>query len=629
MSRARGPWLAVLGSIGLMLAVALPVDAASDSRAILLEVDATDVNRAIFRVRQTVPVSRAGRLVLLYPKWLPGYHAPAGPIDKLGGLTIKARGKELTWRRDPADVFAFEVDVPTGVDAIDLDFQFLSPAIPAQGRVVMTSEMLALEWPTVVLYPRGRVDRIQVMPSVKLPAGWSHATSLKVRNATDATIEFQPVSLEVLIDSPLYAGRNVRRVDLDSSGESAVWLNIFADRASQIDLPDDRISAYRKLVSQADLLFGARPFARYEFLVTLSDQLGGYGLEHRRSSENSISATHLLDWDRSVGSERVLLPHEYVHSWNAKFRRSTGLMTQEFHEPVSDTMLWMYEGLTEYWGWVLAVRSGLRSQQQTFEALATLAAFAEHRAGRQWRNLADTTSDPLIGRNAPLPWPSWQRGGDYYPEGPLLWLDVDTKIRELSGSKRSLDDFARLFFGMATPARPTLPYTFDAVIAALNEVQPYDWVGLLRRRIDGHEVPLDGLERGGWRLTYDKTQSSFDAAVEGQSGTVDCMYSLGFVVGRDGVLQEVAWGGPAFDAGLSIGTRLVAVNDVAYDGDALKRAIDAATGGVRAIRLLVQKGDRYRTVEIRYGGGLRYPHLERIEGATDHLGAIFTARERS
>jgi predicted metalloprotease with PDZ domain len=615
----------------IAVAMAAPTVAADVERAIALNVDATDVTRGIFRVRETVPITQPGQLVLLYPKWLPGYHAPAGPIDKLGGMTISAQGKSLAWQRDPNDVYAFHVEVPTGATEIAIEFQYLSPVMPQQGRIVTTDDMLALEWHTVVLYPQGNAaDHINVAASVSLPQGWSYATSLDAVGPSQGGIRFQPVSLEALVDSPLYAGRHFQRIALDavenSSRAPSVWLNVFADRAAQLELNPERIAAHRRLVHQADLLFGARPFARYEFIVTLSDRLGGYGLEHRRSSENSISAAYLLDWDRSLAEERTLLPHEYVHSWNGKFRRSAGLLTPHYHAPVSDTMLWMYEGLTEYLGWVLAARSGLRTQQQTLEALAALAAFHAHRAGREWRNLSDTTNDPIIGRNAPLPWPNWQRGGDYYPEGPLFWLDIDTRIRELSKSHRSLDDFVRLFFGQASATAAPSPYDFEAIVAALNQVQPYDWSAHLRQRLTSHESPLDGLERGGWELTYRTEQTAYGVAVDGKAGATDFNYSLGFTVGQDAVLREVLWGSPAYESGLVIGTRLVAVDGIACEVDELKRAISVARDAQRPIELLVQNGNRYRTVRIDYRGGLRFPHLQRIAATSDVLGRIFAAR---
>lgn len=624
----RSSLLAMLAWVAI---VAMPAVAADSPRAITLEVDATDVTRGIFQVKQIVPVERSGPLVLLYPKWLPGYHAPAGPIDKLGGLTIAAGDRQLQWRRDPNDVFAFHIDVPEGVTELTLQFQYLSPVTPQQGRVVATEDMLALEWLTVVLYPQGPVaDRIDIAASVALPPDWSFATSLEPLAPTGESIRFQTVSLETLIDSPLYAGRYSRRVALDgeqrASRPPSVWLTVFSDRPTQLDLNPQRVAEHRRLVQQADLLFGTRPFSRYEFLVTLSDRLGGYGLEHRRSSENSISATYLTDWERSVAEERTLLPHEYVHSWNGKYRRSAGLATPHYHAPVNDTMLWMYEGLTEYLGWVLTARSGLRTQQQTIEALAALAAFHEHRAGRAWRSLADTTNDPLIGRNAPLPWPNWQRGGDYYPEGPLFWLDIDTRIRELSKSRRSLDDFARLFFSKASASAAMDAYDFDAIVTALNQVQPYDWSTHLKQRLTSREAPLDGIERGGWELVYRGEQSNYGVAVDGKAAATDFSYSLGFLVGQDGALREVLWGSPAYDAKLTIGTRLIAVNGIAYDATELKAAIATAKSASESVELLVLNGTRYRTVAIDYRGGLRFPHLQRKAGAPDLLEGIFSER---
>ena len=625
----RSSFFALLAMVAAMLTV--PAIAADSPRTIELQVDATDVTRGIFRVRQIVPVGQPGRLILLYPKWLPGYHAPAGPVDKLAGLTMSGSGKALAWQRDPNDVHAFHVEVPEGVTHLTVEFQYLSPVTPQQGRVVATDDMLALEWHTVVLYPQGpAADHINIAASVALPPGWSYATSLDVLGPSGDAIRFQPVSLEVLIDSPLYAGRHSRRVALDGDAQSprppAVWLTVFSDRPSQLDLNPQRVATHRRLVGQADLLFGARPFSRYEFLITLSDRLGGYGLEHRRSSENSISATYLTDWDRSVAEERTLLPHEYVHSWNGKFRRSTGLATPHYHAPVSDTMLWMYEGLTEYLAWVLSARSGLRTQQQTIEALAALAAFHEHRAGRAWRNLSDTTNDPIIGRNAALPWPNWQRGGDYYPEGPLFWLDIDTQIRELSRSKRSLDDFVRSFFSKASATAATTAYDFDTIVAALNQVQSYDWATHLNQLLTSHEAPLDGIRRGGWELVYRDEQSTYGTAVDGKTGAMDLSYSLGFIVGQDAVLREVLWGSPAYDAGLVIGTRLVAVNGIAHDAAELREAVFAAKSMGQPVELLVLNGTRYRTIKIDYRGGLRFPHLQRATSAPDLLGRIFAER---
>lgn len=609
-----------------------PESASHPHDAIVLQVDATDVARGIFRVRETVPIERAGKMVLLYPKWLPGYHAPAGPIEKLGGLSVSINGKALSWERDPTDTYAFGVQIPEGVAKLDIEFQYLSPVTTQQGRVVTTPDMLALEWNTVALYPQGNAVRhIQVAPSVKLPDGWAFATTLevaeKVPGRDQEAIQFQPVSLERLIDSPLYAGSNFQRFSLDHSNPSTVSLNVFADRPAQIAMSADMLQAHRNLVQQADRLFGTRPFDRYEILLTLSNHLGGYGLEHRRSSENSVPADYLLNWERSMAEERLLVPHEYVHSWNGKFRRSIGLLTPHYNAPASDTLLWMYEGLTEYWGQVLAARSGLHTPQQSLDSLAVLAATAENRIGRRWRPLADTLHDPIIARNASLPWPNWQRGADYYPEGPLLWLDVDTKLRELSGDKRSLDDFARRFYSEATATAEPLGYDLGDIAAGLNAIQPHDWASLLQQRLTSHDAPLAGLERGGWRLVYRDVQSDFSAKVDARSGGADLSFSLGLSIGSDAMVRDVQWGSPAFDAGLTIETKLIAVNGVAYDHDQLKRSVTAAKERGSPIQLLALKADRYRTVDIAWRGGLRYPHLERVATLPNRLTAILAPRK--
>lgn len=601
-----------------------PPAAIARHETIELRVDATDVQRGIFRVRERIPLTKPGRLTLLYPKWLPGYHAPAGPIDKLAGLVMTAGTTRLQWSRDPRNVFAFHVDVPEGADSITLEFQFLSPTTPQQGRIAMTPDMLALEWHSVLLYPQGEAaSLIRVAPMVRLPDEWRFATSLN-RGETGAWQHFAPVSLATLVDSPLYAGRHFRRFALDPDSRSPVHLNVMADSPEQIALDPARLAAHRRLVEQADRLFGSRPFERYEFLVTLSDRLGGYGLEHRGSSENSIAAESFLRWDR-FPSDRLLLPHEYVHSWNGKLRRADALLTEDFHQPVSNELLWVYEGLTAYWALVLAARSGLRSPDQARQDLAELAARAEHRAGRSWRPLADTLNDPIIGRNAPLPWPNWQRGGDYYSEGPLLWLDVDTRIRELSGERRSLDDFARAFFRGNSRSAPR-GYDLDDIVEALDAVQPYDWRSHLTGLLNAREAPLDGIVRGGGRLIYTAVQNDVAAAVEQQDGRLDLSYSLGAVVAGDGTLSEVLWDSPAFAAGLTAGTGIVSVNGAPFTHSALRSAIAAAAERDLPIRLHVANAGHERTVAIPYRGGLRYPRITRAEDTRDRLAEILAPR---
>jgi predicted metalloprotease with PDZ domain len=595
---------------------------------IRLAADATDLTHAIFSVHETLPVPGPGPLTLLYPKWLPGNHSPSGPIDKLAGLRIAADGRALEWTRDPVDVYAFHVDVPVGVAAIDIDLQFLSPVSTRQGRVMMTPQMLSLEWNTLALYPAGPFARdVQVQASVTIPDGFTLATALETASVRGATTVFRPTSFDTLVDSPLIAGRYFRRWDLDPGGPVPVTLDVIADDPADLAATPDQIGAHKALVRQAYKLYGARHYGHYDFLFSLSDKLGGIGLEHHQSSEDGAIPKYFLDWD-STPAGRDLLAHEYTHSWNGKFRRPADLWTPNFNVPMRGGLLWVYEGQTQYWGYVLAARSGLMTRQETLDAIAATAAAYDHRIGRDWRALEDTTLDPIIASRRPLSWLSWQRSEDYYSEGQLVWLDADTLIRQRSGGKRSLDDFAKAFFGVDNGSFVPETYTFDDLVAALNGVEPYDWAGFLRQRLDGHGpgAPLDGLARGGYRLVYTATPTEYFKSVEARRKVTDLTYSLGMVVGKDGALTDVLWDGPAFKAGLTEGCQVIAVNGQTYGPEDLKDAIRGAAAGGGAIELLVKNDDVYRTVRIDYRDGPRYPRLERIAGTAATLDDILAPR---
>ncbi len=597
---------------------------------ITLEVDVSDVARGIFRVRERIPVAQAGPLTLLYPEWLPGKHAPRGAINLLSGLEIRAGGELLPWRRDPVNVYAFQVDVPAGAAALDLAFQFVSPTQANQGRIVVTREMLNLQWEVALLYPAGHyASRIRVAPSVKLPEGWRFAVALDGAATAGDTTRFAETDLETLVDSPLFAGEHYRLVDLDPGAARPVRLNVFADRADQLAATDEQIEAHRKLVQQAYRLFGAQHYDHYDFLLALTDRMGGIGLEHHRSSENGVDSIYFTDWERAA-SERDLLAHEMVHSWNGKFRRPADLWTPSFDMPMRGSLLWVYEGLTQYYGFVLAARSGLWSQEQTRAALAMTAATYQHRIGREWRSVADTTSDPILSARRPAPWRSWLRNEDYYSEGLLVWLDADTLIRERTNGRRSLDDFARAFFGIHDGSWTPMTYTFEDLTAALNGVLEHDWAGFLRARVyeTGTEPPLDGVSRGGYRLVFKEERSGFQREAEAYARTADFGYSLGLGFGENGNVTAVQWDGPAFDQGMTVGTQVVAVNGVAFSNESLRRAVTAAKTGSNPLELLLRNGDRYRTVTIEYRGGLRFPHLERDTAAADRLSAILAPRSR-
>ena len=605
-----------------------PAQDAAYPGVIQLSVDATDLDRRIFRVRETLPIAAGGPATLLFPKWLPGHHAPGGPLSDFAGLVVRANGQVVPWRRDPVDVFAFHLDPPAGATSLDLEFQFVSPTAKDQGRIVVTPDMLNLQWNQVLLYPAGYFTRrIAVEPSVRLPAGWKFATALDGGVRTGDEVRFARTDVETLVDSPIFAGRWFKTIELDAKGRSPVRLNLVADSPERLDASEDQIAAHRALVGQADKLFGARHYDHYDFLLALTDRMGAIGLEHHRSSENGTTPHYFTDWSKDA-PYRDLLPHEYTHSWNGKFRRPADLWTPDYAAPMRDSLLWVYEGQTQYWGQVLAARSGLWTRQQALDALAMTAALYGGRPGRAWRSVEDTTNDPIINARRPIPWVSWQRSEDYYSEGLLVWLDADTLIRERSGGKRSLDDFARAFFGVNDGSWTPLTYTFDDVVATLNKVQPYDWASFLKARIVdvAPNPPFGGIERGGWRLVFTDAPTAFWKDNETRRRGIDLSYSLGLSINREGAIDGVMWDSPAFKAGLTVGGKILAVNGVAYDADDLKRTITEAKTGREPITLLVQTGDRFKMVPIDYHGGLRYPRLERIEGTPDRLSAILAAR---
>ncbi len=595
-----------------------------------LDVDATDLNRRIFSVHETIPVEGAGPLTLFFPAWLPGDHGPDGPITQLAGLIITANGQRLEWTRDPVESFAFHLVVPEGVTEISADFQHLSPTAGAQGRVTMTAEMLNAQWEKMLLYPAGRWHHnITTQTSVKLPSGWNFGTALETASTEGDVTTFKPVTLDVLIDSPLMAGVHFRQIDLDPGGRSPVKLDIFADSASNIAPTDAQIAILRSLVTQADRLYGARHFDHYNFLMAMTDRLGGIGLEHHRSSEDSVDPAFFTDWDNQFG-DRDLLAHEYTHSWNGKWRRPAGQYVPNYNTPLQNELLWVYEGQTQFWGKVLAARSGLMTKDQALDALAMDAATYDNRVGRSWRAMQDTVNDPIISMRRPKGWLSEQRDEDYYVEGQLIWLDADTLIREKTNGRKGLDDFARAFFGTHDGEYNEAPYTFDDVVAALNGVVENDWATFLRTRLDGHGpgAPLNGLARGGYRLVYTDTKSPWQKTLEGGLKRNNFMYSIGLQTNGENAVTAVQWDGPAFKAGLAIGMSIVAVNGEAASASNLTDAIKAAKDTTTPIELIVKDGDRYRTVSLDYHGGLRYPHLERIPGTPDRLGELYAARTR-
>jgi predicted metalloprotease with PDZ domain len=612
--------------------VAVPVDRPY-AGVISLSVNLTNVNTRVLKVRETIPV-KPGSITLLYPQWLPGTHSPSNPVGNLAGLVITANGKTVPWLRDRVDMWAFHLDVPKDAAALELTFDYLAPVRPQQGRI--SNKIADLTWNSVLLYPAGYFARqIQFSPELTLPDGWKFATALDVKSQNGNLIQFKDVSLNTLIDSPLYAGLNYRRIDLSTGPGNRVYLDVFADRPQQLEITPEELQYHKDLAVQAEKLFNSRHYDHYDFLFSLSDSVGGKGLEHHQSSEDGTRANYFTDWGAGIAG-RALLPHEYVHSWNGKFRRPADLWTPNFNIPMQNDLLWVYEGLTDYYGNVLTARSGMRTPEQARDAIAEIAAYFEASPGRNWRSLDDTTNQPIISSHGAAPeyWPSWQRSYDYYPESDLIWLDADTKIRELSNGQKSLDDFARLFFGIDNGSYITVTYSLEDLVNALNTVQPFDWAGFFRTRVYqvSPEVPEDGIKRGGYRLVYNDTEPEWMKHAD-KSRPTSFATSLGFSVsgggeedsndgGQPGSITDVRWEGPAFEAGVAPDMRLVAVNDQAFGIARVREAIVAAEKSNEPIKLLLKREKEFLTTNIDYHAGLRYPHLERVQSAPDRLDTI-------
>lgn len=592
-----------------------------------LEVDATDLDRRIFGIKQRIPVSKAGPLTLMYAEWIMGNHAPRGPIYNYSGLKITANGKPLPWKRDPSDVYAFHVDVPVGAKFIDVQAQFLSAIESAQGPIMMTPEMLRLNWYIAALVPAGHYARkINLDVTVKLPAGWDFATALETASKSGDTVKFKTASWETVIDSPLFAGKYMRKYDLDPGGRSRVTLNAMGDEPGQVEAPPEAIQALRNLVAQADKLYGARHYDHYDFLLSVSDKLATAGIEHQRSSDNGVLSGYFRNWDTGFVS-KDLLAHEYNHSWNGKYRRGADLWTPSFNVPMRNSLLWVYEGQTQYYGHVLAARSGFVTKSQALDLIANNAAVYDKRTGRDWRPLADTTMDPIMAARRSLPWQNWQRSEDYYSEGQLIWMDADTLIREKSGGKRSLDDFAKAFFGVNDGDWGTLTYTRAELVATLNKVEPYDWESFFRKRVDevAENAPLDGLERGGYRLVYGDKPNAVWRDGEIRSRGANLLYSIGLQVDQNGKITLVQWDGPAWKAGLNTSLTITGVNGQAFSADKLRMAVSATKAGA-PVDLLIRYGDQFKTVRLDYKGGHRYPRLERIPSKPAYIDDILAPR---
>jgi predicted metalloprotease with PDZ domain len=589
---------------------------------ISLNVDLTNVNARILNVHETIPV-KGRKVTLLYPEWLPGTHSQSNPIAEMAGLVVTANGTRVPWIRDRVNMYAFHIDVPAGATTLDVNFQYLAPIDPKRGRI--SSKFADVTWNSMLLYPAGHFSRdIKFSTTLRMPDGWKFSCALDVKSQDDSVVQFKDTTLNTLVDSPLYAGANFKRVDLSSGPDNPVYLDIFADKPADLEITPEELQYHKNLVVEAQKLFNSHHYDHYDFLFSVSDVVSGKGLEHHQSSEDGARANYFTDWSAGVGG-RALLPHEYTHSWNGKFRRPADLWTPNFNVPMQNDLLWVYEGLTDYYGNVLTARSGMRTPEQARDNIAQIAASFEVSPGRTWRSLVDTTNHAIMTAHgmAPEDWPSWQRSFDYYPESDLIWLDADTKIRELSDGKKSLDDFARLFYGINNGSYVTVTYTFDDLVKALNSVQAFDWAGFLRTRVYdvAPQVPQNGITQGGYKLVYNDNQPDSMKHADPTNPT-SFATSLGFGVKPDGSLTDVWWDSLAFKANITPDVQIQAVNDQKFTVAVLREAILSTEKTKDPIRLLLKRGDEFLTVSLDYHGGMRYAHLERVDSTPDRLDDI-------
>lgn len=613
------------------ISVAAIGGAAQPDRTISIAADITDAPRKILRAELSIPVE-PGPLTLVYPEWIPGEHGPTGPIDNFTGLTFTANGQPLPWKRDDVNMYAFHLEVPQGVTTITAKAEFLATAAPTGFSAgASTSANLAIvSWNEFVLYPAGAAaGQVLVQPSIKLPEGWKFGTALSESSHGGDTVHFQPVTLETLIDSPVLAGRYFKEIPLAPDVTPKHYLDMAADGPEDLKPDAQQLSSFSNLVRESGALFKSRHYTSYHFLLALSDSVAHFGLEHHQSSDDRVDARTFLDEDSTLLTGD-LLPHEFTHSWNGKYRRPAGLATTNYQQPMKGDLLWVYEGLTEYLGDVLAVRSGIWTAQQYRASLAASAAFMDHRPGRTWRNLEDTSVSAQILYQTNDQWDNWRRSVDYYPEGELIWLDVDTLIRKLSHGKKSLNDFSVRFLGLGGNTPPEVrPYTFEDVVENLNAVQQYGWSAFLKERLTSKSphAPLGGIENGGYRIDYTDQPNEFIRASESSDRGVNAWYSLGMRT-EDQTIDDVLIESPAYRAGLGPGMKIVAVNGRQATDDLLRQAIRDAKGSGPDVELIIENTGYFKVVKIDYHDGEKYPHLVREPNSPSLLDEILKPMTR-
>lgn len=594
----------------------------AQAQPILAKVDATQAPRRLFAVQLQVPVA-PGPCNLLYAKWLPGEHGPTGPLDGVVDLHILAGASELNWQRDPLEMYRLKVDVPAGVDHLDVRFSFVGG---------FASEKLGvLCWNELLLYPEGKSgDDIRVQGTVQLPAGWQGVGALATTPAS-GEIRLPEADLTKMVDSPLLMGQHMTHVPFKPRAFPNVpalphGLHVAGERPEAVKMPADYNKVLNRLVEETGLVFQSRPYAHYDWLISLTEVPRGFGgLEHHQSSDNVMEEDTLLE-ESGRQALAELLAHEFVHSWCGKFRRPAGLLSPDYMKPMDGSLLWVYEGMTTFWGEILPVRAGVMKPERWHDTLAYVAASYEHEAGKRWRPLADTATAAQRLYEAPSSWKALRRTTDFYAESIMLWLEVDARLRELSDDKVSLDDFCARFFGGPSGAPRLKPYQEEEVYSTLQGLVKNDWRKEIRARLDAKDGKYfrSALEKSGYRLIYnDKKNAELTANDDRSKGGLSRMFSLGLSLNSGGQVRDVDEAGPSARAGLAPGMKLIAINGRKYTHKILDEAIAAKAG---SIKLLVENGDYFRELTVTYSGGPHYPHLERIPNTPDRLSEVLKSR---
>jgi predicted metalloprotease with PDZ domain len=620
------PSVKVLTLAGIAIALGASAQAQTPIR---ITADLTDAPRKLYHAEVDIPVSGT-EVDLTTPKWIPGNHRPTGPVSDITGVVFTVDGKPVEWRRDDVDLYQFHVKVPAGTKTLHAHLDCIVTARLSQ-------KMAVLEWEKLMLYPaKTPVKQIPIQPAVKVPAGWGVGTALQPEGgakwpvpAAGSTTTFAVTNVEQLEDSPVITGEYFHEFALAPQVKPKHYIDVVADHPEDAQLRPSVLAAVSNLVREADALYASHHYNVYHFLLTLSDVAGGEGLEHGQSSDNGVSEKGFAD-DAHQLADSDLLSHEFTHSWNGKYRRPVGLYEPDFATPQQGALLWVYEGMTQYLGNVLAARSGLKNQAQYRDMLAMSAAELDYRVGREWRPTEDTAVAASVLRGGNPAWFNWRRGQDYYQEGELVWLDADTLIRKLTNDKKSLDDFQKIFLAKGGNTGPEIvTYDFDEIVADLNQVVAYDWAKFLRDRVYNinPRADVEGIERGGYKLVYKDKPNPSEQMMSGVSrrrggGSLNCWFSIGLQISADGTIYDVRWNGPGDKAKLAPGYKVIAVNGEVFSSDALRDAIRSAKGNSEPIKLLVQADRFVSESRIDYHDGERYPVLERVDGTPDYLDEI-------